>query len=307
MMENKKNALPQYWIVQQDGTELYIKEVIEYLNSYVKIFPYHGTNWKYYGVDGSTDNGGTAYADSIEKFKNNPTLLTLEEFIRLKNSSLEEFPTDNWFVIITEENRTDVKQWFVDAGGSRAALCSVGVHYGISKGSPYGCGRQDFEPTDWICVTTEQFRKNILKKYMNTKKIKGYKFKQGFEKYSNAAANISVTKIYADSLNNSFSHESSAYYKLKEAGVLDIWFEPVYEEEYKIITMGTSKVPIKISKAGIEADGKTYTIQDMLELKKKFESIAIGYRSVEIETFKIGCSTFNVEELNLAIKTYQNL
>jgi hypothetical protein len=78
-----KNRLPQYWVVQCDTTNPNWKKVINYL------YETHGEKWggdcdgSYYGYDGSAGYGGTNTYGRLSSFLNNPTLLTIEQFIEL--------------------------------------------------------------------------------------------------------------------------------------------------------------------------------------------------------------------------------
>lgn len=78
------NNLPKYWIVKRDATNPNWKKVIEYLN---KTYGYSwlGNQDAYYGYDGNDEHmlKGTNYWDSISKFKNNPTELTIDEFVAM--------------------------------------------------------------------------------------------------------------------------------------------------------------------------------------------------------------------------------
>ena len=46
-------------------------------------YGWNGNCEDYYGFDGSSGHGGTNGWDHIENFKNNPTLLTIEQFVEL--------------------------------------------------------------------------------------------------------------------------------------------------------------------------------------------------------------------------------
>jgi hypothetical protein len=60
---------------------------------------------------------------------------------------------------------------------------------------------------------------------MTEKKIIGYKLKKGCEKYKAAAQSIAkFDRLYKVDYFEGVS-------KWREAGVLDLWFEPVYEKE----------------------------------------------------------------------------
>ena len=74
---NKENKLPKYWIVENDYSQEFRDIVLKYLN-----YTY-GSKWRigglnYYGFDGESVG-----QESIQKFNNNPTLLTLAEFKNL--------------------------------------------------------------------------------------------------------------------------------------------------------------------------------------------------------------------------------
>lgn len=75
------SKLPKYWVVKNDGSQLFIDTVIKVLN---EIGSNMGIPWKgtakeqYYGYDGDTNT----YIN-INSFSNNPTILTLEQFIEL--------------------------------------------------------------------------------------------------------------------------------------------------------------------------------------------------------------------------------
>lgn len=83
-MENK---LPKYWVVKRDPSNPNWEKVIEYLNEQ---FGYHlgGDCYNYYGTEPSTGSGLNFY-DSLDSFRGNPTLLTIETFMELTNEKLE--------------------------------------------------------------------------------------------------------------------------------------------------------------------------------------------------------------------------
>lgn len=73
----KENRLPKYWICKSHP------KVIQYLNSECVTEWSTSGSFRYYGFDGSLGCGGSDANFSIESFKNNPTLLTLEQFIEM--------------------------------------------------------------------------------------------------------------------------------------------------------------------------------------------------------------------------------
>ena len=82
-------------------------------------------------------------------------------------------------------------------------------------------------------ITFEQFKKYVLKNnnMENNKQIIGYKLIK--EEYREAAYKIANVSCF---FNGMVDFEENCYIEknLKEAGVLDLWFEKVYEKEFKV-------------------------------------------------------------------------
>jgi hypothetical protein len=83
--------LPEYWVVRQDLTNPGWKKVIEYLNA-KSGYGWFGHAYNYYGTEPNCAKGVNCY-DEISQFLNNPTLLTIEEFLRLTNQKSETMVT----------------------------------------------------------------------------------------------------------------------------------------------------------------------------------------------------------------------
>jgi hypothetical protein len=85
---NKQNKLPKYWCVKNDGSQLFKDTVVKYMKT---IYP----NWEgsdvgsYYGFTDSSWLNGTDCNANIKRLHNNPTLLTLQEFIDLTTEQVE--------------------------------------------------------------------------------------------------------------------------------------------------------------------------------------------------------------------------
>lgn len=93
---NRLICLPKYWVVlmTENNKEQFIEHVISYLD---EIDHNSGSSWLdnlnpldfnvYYGFDGNDSfNGTNSYLlEEYGYFENNPTILTLDEFIDLKN------------------------------------------------------------------------------------------------------------------------------------------------------------------------------------------------------------------------------
>ena len=87
-----------------------------------------------------------------------------------------------------------------------------------------------FRFPNYPIYTFEQFEKYILnQENMENKRIIGYKLK--FAEYTKAVRTI--CHLIEDT-DVSIINMQTSIQKLKEAGVLNLWFEPVYEEEFKV-------------------------------------------------------------------------
>jgi hypothetical protein len=85
-----KNKLPEYWVVERDETNPDWKKVIEYLNK-KGARSWIGDAFNYYGFDGNELSGVNCW-DKLSHFKGNPTLLTIEQFMKLTNqNTMEDF------------------------------------------------------------------------------------------------------------------------------------------------------------------------------------------------------------------------
>lgn len=123
------------------------------------------------------------------------------------------------------------------------------------------------------------------------RKVIGWKFKEGFEKYERTCCEI-INTVNNDTTHYSFTGYggvdinkgilfktgSSCEEDLREAGVLDIWFEPVFEE-------------IKIKSHGICGDevkdsvNKDKICRSMLELEFAYKYKGSIYESINEMTF----------------------
>ena len=87
MIKEELTELPEYWVVQCDHYSSDFEKVINYLNNQ------YGTNWSgmnhgdYYGFDGNGAHNGTDAWTNLSNFKNDPTVLTIEEFMKLSNQN----------------------------------------------------------------------------------------------------------------------------------------------------------------------------------------------------------------------------
>jgi hypothetical protein len=116
-----KNALPKYWAVENDGSQLFKDTVIKYLNETYKQ-GYDGVSPVYYGYDGVIKCfNGTFCEISIADLSDDTQVLTLNQFIQMTTET--EFKTgelievsdsgDAWVEIIFLAEITGAKSPFI--------------------------------------------------------------------------------------------------------------------------------------------------------------------------------------------------
>jgi hypothetical protein len=135
-------------------------------------------------------------------------------------------------------------------------------------------------------ITFEQFKKYVLKNnnIENNKQIIGYKlikpeYKEAAENIVALGVNWKVGKSFIEVMENN----PDDYYtkKLKEAGVLELWFEKVYGEEFKI-------------------GDWIISTNDIKSIVFKIESINEEYYECENDNFGIVALRKDKEDLRLA-------
>jgi len=87
--ETMKKELPKYFVIKQDNNNPLWDKYIQWLNTTYKT-RYDGMINNFYGFDGNFRFNGTDCWDEICSFKNNPTLLTLEEWDSIVNNSKQD-------------------------------------------------------------------------------------------------------------------------------------------------------------------------------------------------------------------------
>ena len=108
-----KEGLPKYFIVKRDSLNPLWDKYINWLNKTYRV-RWSGRGYAYYGFDRSAGDNGTDAFDSIHRFKNNPTLLTLEEWDSIVNPKEEFILPEKWCIAITPENQEVLNNWRIN-------------------------------------------------------------------------------------------------------------------------------------------------------------------------------------------------
>lgn len=161
----------------------------------------------------------------------------------------------------------------------------------------------------------------LISKANKMKEVVGYKLKN--KQYEKAAILLaSNPDIWTDLSFTTFmlTAGDKGYAKiLREAGVLDLWFEPVYKEEKIIVNISGNRQVI-VNKSTIEVMGYTITHEEantayQVVIVNKYLPIntirpSDGGFGLLITEIKIGCQTFTREDIvdvNAAIQNNMGL
>lgn len=185
------------------------------------------------GTDGFTkgynDRGRDSHHISYFQPDNIASLEEIQQYLPEGHVDLIKKDTfvlpEKWIIEVTPETKSVINEWKLQQEWT-ISLFDVDYAYVAQN----GCGTSETFASGQTKITFEQFKTHILKEKTMEKGIIEYKLK--FAKYIKAANTITGTNT--DYTKNGFIPDSVAYKKLKEAGVLDLWFEPVYAPEYKV-------------------------------------------------------------------------
>ena len=204
-----------------------------------------------------------------------------------------------WAVAIDDESRSVLKEYWLEQPYDHSysffnyLLSDSG---GDNTGLSYASNESMLSDSITV-ITFEQFKKHILKQPF-MKKLIGYNLKSEYKNMKDAASMIAFgnTGWTYNAPHFDIEERESHIEKLRSAGVLDLWFDKVYEKEVKEEThyLGDKKIEVVFKEDGIYARGEFWKVEDMKMITDS-RSI-IGY-TVNITEFKIGCTTVKVSEL----------
>ena len=141
---------------------------------------------------------------------------------------------------------------------------------------------------------------NFNQVIMENKKIIGYKLIK--PEYEQAAA-----LIYGGFRIHRLVSDEGDLKKLKEAKVLDIWFEPVWSNTKIKLILSNGK-EVNISKEGVEAEGKIVKIKYLENLFCNTNTFGDTGWNIQYNSFDIGCyKNLTRNDLNKIIESYKSL
>jgi len=331
------NIIQPYAETQSDAQCELLEEKQDYNNCVIEVLDAeHGVKvikwWKEQGVNtGDLRGYNTKVRGSSHRFYgmlNGEFVYNNENYLLSKGCKIitlpEELP-EKWYIRRNSDNCREINDWCNnnllnnDRDGYKSPsgyVHSHAVNNTDHKRSSYDIQEGHTE------ITIEQFRKLIKQNNM-----KQYQLKKEFNylKFKEAANKISGTTVM-----NTFNQDSSVYNSLKEAGVLDLWFEVVPDfkvGDYVVLTknptgwlsgtklgtvleltkdktqycggmMFTAKLLNTILTGGID-DGH-YRKATPEEVKAAQTIEILGYKAEKTSNgVKFGCQSFDTNTLNV--------
>lgn len=294
------NTLPEYFVIESEVNNPLWSNFIRWLNSEYAAH-YDGLTHSFYGFD---ERHGDWSSSHISDFKCGTQLISLEHWNECVNG----------FVL--------PERWYFKTSKRSPERKVANEYIGLDKGFAldddvvfytYRKTWSNITPFSGTEITYEQFQKYVLTantmgdtKQENSKKIIGYKLIK--PEYTEAALKISGKSIAGDEddllLLDQYPDSIKAW---RQAGVLDLWFEPVYESEEKTIDMGGFKLTVKDGKCFHKTEDITQYVKELVSFYNVEKTFA-GYTArVEDITFsKTGCQSYN-SQLKDWIKVYNEL
>lgn len=138
-------------------------------------------------------------------------------------------------------------------------------------------------------ATVEEILNHFNKTTME-KKVIGYNLKPQFEKREKDIAKLLDT--ITGKIPNGYwlPIDGMVYDKVKELNLLDVWFEPVYEEEKKIIKVKhrDGELEVEIKKGTAKVEEYTYVKEDLVKALLPIEASYSRYDFIPTR-FDVGC------------------
>ena len=243
----KEFVLPEKWCVLTN-----VVNEFEILKNYVKSLGYQYAD----GYNIMTNKGFYTYKPT---YYTEITFEQFKEYVLKEKPMKEQFPKDDFGVIVENNNGKEIIDYLHNKGFIKTGWDGSGTlyNYGVRKDSK-----------DIIYTSSNAFSKTYtlqqlknLENNMENKEIIGYKLIK--PEYEKAAREIAVGCFCK--FTEIFQEDVKSIGLWKEAGVLDIWFEPVYKSKEVVIKMGNLfDLIVKDGKVWHKSDNITQFVQNLV-------------------------------------------
>lgn len=234
-------------------------------------------------------------------------VITTKEFFKQNQSDM--IP-ETWAIKTTQDTHTVVTDWInknSQTGKKSYHTYPVGsfYHFPAYMFSIDKCHQGQVLESDYTEITFEQFEKHILNQ-SNTmnKEIIGYKFKPEFEHLKEIAEKIATSDGDFNDLPLTHYLKRNCWgtfkERLEQAGVLNLWFKPVYEA--KKVMIGLNEVELNPTKRGVYINKEYYPKEEVIQLAN-----TLADHSSQIKCLVVGCSgqlQVDLNKINEILKTF---
>lgn len=275
---------------KEEGNQVikYFKpDAIEHPFTSERTLPYY----LYYDSNNATYQINWVSTDEDENYKpyiSDKEIITFEQFIQ---DNMKKLPK-KWFVHSkTKEEDKIIVDWFNEKFSKNVNYdFHIGGFCCTSDGQYSYCKSYKIEE-EYTEITFDEFKENFVKEQ---KKIIGYKLiKREYEKAVELIANNYIVHNNLTLLEylKVGGYSNVCVKSLEESGVLDLWFEPVYEpEKKKLETIEMGDFTLSITKDGIfhKEENITDFVKQMMDFREnKFSKWK--YSIKQIEFYSTGC------------------
>lgn len=289
--------LPEEYIVKiEDGNVKKVNEVVDYFYNDL-LEPYRLT-WKIIickkGL-GDIDRRQL----HIPSYYNHLPVFTYEQWNKLKDMK-EEFKLPKKFVINGGEFLVEFLKNNTDKNPDRYSGNITFAYYYFNNNICINVSEN--LNTEYTLITEEQFKKYIMK----DKKIIGYKLKEDCKQFEKAAFTLSnstdiTINTWLENLKKCgfyFTNCSINRSNLETAKVLDLWFEPVYEEESITLNFGDTRVTVTKGQGYVSLQEGNITKAELKQIIDHFSKgpKMLGYEG-KADKVIYGCKSGKISEL----------
>lgn len=267
--EKVVNELPEKWCIQ-----LTDQLVVDYCNKFGKCPTYTLPDEDYKSYAHFPSFGGSCTTSG--EIKPGYTEITLEQFKTLVLGQDGFKLPEKWYCLLKNREHFEIankhfnKSWsYCNGEGGCTNL--------LSSNNWWNTDRKP--KSDEIEITFEQFEKYVMKE----KEIIGYKLIK--PEYNEAA--LKIVKIIAWNIREELDlcKGSIAEDYLEEAGVLDLWFEPVYKDSTPEVTIKGHKSELK--GGAVKFGCQVYSNQFVIELDDFLSKNTFDIRGYQQEIRKL--------------------
>ena len=240
-------------------------------------------------------------------------ILTFENWNKLKNMKEEFKLPEKWCIKADGENGI-AGEYFNSQSNSTCYTFNTGYYHNYNLYIPKqiitikGDLKSSFHCNDiregYTEITLEQFKKYVMK----DKKIIEWRLKENCKQYAEAAFQLSgligTFQVCGHHIHSGIGNTSFTADTLRKNNVLDLWFEPVYEEEFINLSFGDTRVTVTKGQGFVSLQEGNISKTELKAIIDHFTKgpKILGYEG-KAEKVTYGCKSGLISELQTIYNT----